>query len=101
MGNVMKKGGSFNSVFHGMNFSICLKIPEKYQLRKIPMIKESNLTWASNPWPTRYQLLFSYFRKCSKFFKKRFHQKKKKKKKSYHEFWYMFQKNMNFFFSKK
>merc|ERR1712074_60939 len=58
--NVIKKGGSFNSDFHGMNFSICLKIPEKNQLKKIPMTKVSNLTWASNPWPTRSQLLFSY-----------------------------------------
>merc|ERR1712030_98265 len=54
--------------------------------------------WASNPWPTRSQLLHSYSRKFSKFLKNRFPQKKKKK--SYHEFWYMFKKKqiLNFFF---
>merc|ERR1712030_278342 len=53
----------------------------------------------ANAIPVTFQLLHSYFRKFSKFFKNRFHQKKKKK--SYHEFWYMFQKKiLNFFFQK-
>merc|ERR1712105_379154 len=66
--NAIKKGGSVNSVFHGMNLSICLKIPEKNKLKKIPMTKDSNLPWASNPWPTRSQLLFSYFTVTSEIF---------------------------------
>merc|ERR1712030_251924 len=73
---------------HIMNFGICFKKIDSeifFFFKKIPTTKVSNLTWASNPWPTRSQLLFSYFTVTPEnflsFSKNRFPQKKKKKKK--------------------
>merc|ERR1712030_148864 len=74
--------GSFNSVFHGMNYSICLKIPKKKSIKKnsYDQREQSDLGFKplANVIPVTFQLLHSYSRKCSKFFKKRFHKKKKK-----------------------
>merc|ERR1712030_177935 len=77
--------GSFNSVFHGMNHGICLKIPEKKSIKKNSYDQREQSTLGFKPLanaiPVTFQLLHSYFRKFSMFFKNRFHQKKKKKKK--------------------
>merc|ERR1712030_276871 len=74
---------------HITNFGICFKKTDSefFFFKKIPMTNVSNMTWSSNPWPTRSQLLHSYFTVTPENFLSFSKTDFTTKKNSYHEFW--------------